>query len=188
MEEKPCRQCGVIFTAQKGRPFCSRGCYYQNLRERPKKEGVKYRMVTRPGHPIAPPGGVLPLSRVTLYDKIGPGPHSCNWCEREVTWEAERYSPEALLADHLNHDPSDDRPENLVAACNACNAHRRKDGDAPPIGESEKTVIRGGRKTRAVELFCQICANPFLVNPAEFNTGRGRTCSRSCARPLPRRS
>lgn len=175
----------MIFTPRhRGRPnpFCSSPCYGKNLSKRPKKEGVERRMVTRRDHPIAPPSGVISCARVTLYEKLGPGEHPCNWCGVALTWHPEsRYSPNALLADHLNHDPTDDEAGNLVASCNACNGHRRRRGDSKLISSKEPTVLRGGKPTRAVERRCNICGDLILIAWADLKHPMGgRFCSPSC--------
>lgn len=185
MEPRPCKQCGAIFTpTQNGRPYCSRPCYWESKRGKPRKEGVKYRMTTQPDHPLAPPSGVLAVARIVLYAKLGPGAQACKWCDTPLRWKAPRYAEDALIVDHLNHDPSDDSPENLAPSCNACNGHRRKNGDSPSIGSDERSTTWGNTVTRAITRFCNHCGAEFSTIPAELRRGgnRGRFCSRSCAR------
>jgi len=55
--------------------------------------------------------------RKVMYDMLGPGPQTCFWCGVTLEW------PEAVV-DHLNEDKQDNRPENLVVACNNCNRAR----------------------------------------------------------------
>jgi hypothetical protein len=120
-----------------------------------------------------------------LFEKIGPGPHLCHWCDKPVTWRVRsdtRLRRDDLVADHLNWNINDDSPDNLVASCPVCNAHRTRKQDSRLITEDELTVMWGGQRTRAVERFCNICGNAFLTIPAEVKKGRGRFCSRSCAR------
>lgn len=145
-------------------------------------------MRTAKSHPVAPPSGVAPIARIVLWDKIGPGPHACHWCGGEVQWTtAGPYAPAALLADHLDWDPTNDVPENLVPSCNPCNAHRRKNGQARIIKDGELKTLWGGCVTRAVERHCETCGSRFLTIPAEVKKGKGRFCCRSCARRAPRR-
>lgn len=187
MKPIPCRICRKTFTpTQSGRFYCSRECYYESKRG-PRKENVQYRMVTVKGHPIAPPGGVLPVARVVLYDKLGPGPHPCHWCSNPVQWRPEdRYAKDALMADHLDWNATNDAPENLVPSCNACNGHRRSSGGSQLIEDGELWVRRGRTRTRAVQRNCEYCGGHFLTIPAEIRNGKGRFCSRSCARRTPR--
>lgn len=182
-----CGTCGIAFAPRRGREskYCSRTCYAESLRGT-KVDGVAHRTRTLKGHPIAPPCGVLAVARINLYEKIGPGPHACNWCGIEVDWNRGRHAPGNLIADHLNWDATDDAPGNLVASCNLCNTHRHAHG-AGLIGAEEPTVIWGGSSTRAVERACEYCGSAFLTIPAEVKKGKGRFCSRSCARRAPRR-
>lgn len=141
-----------------------------------------------PDHPIAPSSGVIAVSRLVLYDKIGPGTHPCHWCDRSVSWQAGGGPGTAgnLLADHLNWDVSDDRPENLVPSCNHCNAHRTSTGARRPLEAGEQTVVWSGARTRAIERVCEHCGTTFLIPPSATKRGRGRFCSRSCARSQPK--
>jgi 5-methylcytosine-specific restriction endonuclease McrA len=55
--------------------------------------------------------------RRVFYDHNGSGPFNCHWCQKLVTWEG-------MHVDHVNAVRDDNRVENLVAACPACN-HKR---------------------------------------------------------------
>lgn len=96
-----------------------------DLKVTPRKAGgltdAGYVWVLDPTHPLAK-GGRVYLHRKVLYDLIGPGPHQCRWCERDVTWGGMRDG--GLVADHLDGDKSNNEPENLVPACNPCNTLR----------------------------------------------------------------
>lgn len=83
----------------------------------------RYRVIVAKGHPLAYSGGRAYEHRVVLYDQIGPGPHECHWCGKSVDWLPKGDQAE-LQPDHLNNDGGDNRPENLVPACRACNAAR----------------------------------------------------------------
>jgi hypothetical protein len=82
-----------------------------------------YRLITAPDHPLANPRGRVYEHRQVLYDRIGPGVHLCHWCRQRVAWLR---CPGAcrLYVDHLNDIRDDNRPENLVPACNYCNTAR----------------------------------------------------------------
>jgi hypothetical protein len=183
-----CETCGESFTPQHpNRPgrFCSLACYHAAGRP-PRKAKVKHRMRAAGGHPIAPPSGVVAVARLVLYDKIGPGAHPCHWCERTVRWVAGGPgAPGALLVDHLDHDATNDTPENLVPSCIGCNGHRRRKGDSPRLAADELTMIWSGTRVRAVARHCNFCGQRFLTIPAEVRSGKGRYCSRSCARRGP---
>lgn len=184
-----CENCGGPITKRyPNRPnrFCSRACY--NAVGRPKhKADVANRMVRMPSHPLAPPSGIFAVARVVLYDKIGSDEQACHWCQKPIRWENGR-GPDAIVVDHLDWNPANDAPDNLVPSCRICNAQRtRQAGGSKLITLGEPTVLRRGRPTRAVTLYCQVCGSEFLTAPAELNSGRGRTCSRSCARKLPRK-
>jgi len=140
-------------------------------------------------HPIAPPGGITLISRIVLYDKIGPGEHPCHWCNTPVRWivGGGPATPGSLLADHLDHDRANDAADNLVPSCNRCNAHRTKRGGRAPLRDDELTMIWSGVRTRAVERVCESCGGSFLTIPAQVKKGRGRFCSQSCARHAPRK-
>lgn len=140
------------------------------------------------GHPLAPPSGLVAVARLVLWDKIGPGAHACHWCGKQVRWTpGDPYAADALIADHLDWDATNDAPENLVPSCNPCNGHRRKSGNAGIINPDESTVMRTGGRTRAIQRACETCGATFLTIPAEVRKGKGRFCSRSCARRAPRR-
>lgn len=185
MKPRDCRNCGKTFTplgTSGERPFCSRACYWSSLRGI-RVEGTKHRTETRRGHPIAPRGGVTARARFVLYDEIGPGPHPCHWCGKEVNWTpGKAFAPSALHVDHLDWDAANDDAGNLVPSCNSCNSHRRNTGTSAPLQPGEPTVMRGGRPTRAVIRQCERCGEEFPALPADIRKGKGRFCSRSCAR------
>ncbi len=188
--ERDCESCGRRFSTAaaiarlgSGR-FCSRECFALHRRGRHLKDGVKHRLRRAAGHPLAPPSGIVAISRLALYDRIGPGTHPCHWCSTPVTWIVGTgvRDQRALLADHLDHDATNDEPDNLVAACNACNAHRRRTGDTN-IRPGDPVVIRAdGKPVRAIERSCEYCGAAFLAAASQVKSGKGRFCSRSCAR------
>lgn len=109
---------------------------------RPSPEGARkvhpskgYVEVKKTGHPLARAGWVAE-HRMVLFDAIGPGPHLCHWCGCEVVWGKN------LHADHLDHARANNTPENLVAACGACNSTRWKPGPHPALGGGSKMMGR----------------------------------------------
>jgi len=192
--EKPqsrnCENCGGSFTprptATRPGRFCSTACYHASGAPRGKKlDRVKaQRMRSAPGHPIAPPGGVVAVARLVLYDKIGPGSHPCHWCDESVRWivGCGPGEPGTLIADHLDWDRNNDNPENLVASCHRCNVNRTRTGKGRSIADDELTVSRTRGRTRAIKRNCEFCNEQFLTIPATVRAGKGRFCSRSCAR------
>jgi hypothetical protein len=143
-----------------------------------------------PEHPLAPPSGDVAVCRLVLYEKIGVGPHACQWCDKAVDWmPGEWTDPAALVADHLDWDIHNNDPANLVPSCRVCNAHRVEGGGRAPIREDELFVTNAnGSRSRAVSRFCVICGTPFVARVSQVKIGRALYCSRSCARTGPRRS
>lgn len=76
--------------------------------------GDGYRRVYAPRHPLAAKDGRVLEHRKVLYDQLGPGPHPCARCGRSLEWTQ-------IDVDHINADPSDNRPENLQVCCAKCN-------------------------------------------------------------------
>jgi hypothetical protein len=83
-----------------------------------------YIEVRRPGHPLARKDRAL-LHRIVLWDRIGPGPHPCNWCGRSVDWSY-GLTGDVLVADHLDHDTANNDSANLVPSCHPCNSARHR--------------------------------------------------------------
>lgn len=190
-----CETCGGQFRThgsqtKRGRgKYCSRRCYYDSQR-RIRKESLARRMRKAKGHPIAPPSGTVAVARLVLYDKIGPGRHPCHWCGDPIEWLTGQSQPGAIFADHVDFDPANDDPSNLVPSCNVCNAHRQQSGKRALIAGDEPIVYVNGRRRRAVGRTCEYCGEAFLA-PASVllptQNGKGRFCSRSCARRRPRK-
>lgn len=182
-----CEKCGAEFKPRhrnRANRFCSTACY--NASGRPdrkfKTDGQRMRRV--PSHPLAPPSGTVAECRLVLYDKIGGGSHPCRWCEKVVTWmPGAKNHPDALVADHLDWDKHNNVPENLVASCRICNAHRTRDGDRRLILADELIIIESdGGRHRATQRECEHCGQEFLARISAVRAGKGRFCSRSCAR------
>src|SRR5882762_813129 len=81
-----------------------------------------YHEVTRHGHPLADERGRVLAHRALLYDKIGPGPHRCHWCQAEIEWLRDLSDPRMLVVDHLDYDKQNNAEENLMAVCHPCNS------------------------------------------------------------------
>jgi hypothetical protein len=85
--------------------------------------GRKYLMRYAPTHPLAKKNGKVYAHRLVLFNAIGWGPHACHWCGTRVEWVAKGEQYE-LQPDHLNNIGNDNRLENLVPSCRACNTAR----------------------------------------------------------------
>lgn len=176
-----CENCGLTFqpkrTSRVGK-FCSITCFYAVGPVGPRKATVKrQRGRTVRGHPIAPSSGVVAVSRLTLYEHLGPGPHRCHWCGTSVDWRpGGPGAPDALIVDHLDWDTNNDALENLVPACNACNSKRAAPGKRQKIADGEPTTRVGRYRTRLVEKDCAGCGQPFLSVPSK----QRKYCSRAC--------
>lgn len=182
--QRDCEYCGEAFSrppSQLGQ-FCSARCAYAARR---KTVTAYRRMRYLPTHPLAGSTGLVSDARVVLYEKVGPGWHRCHWCEARIRWVVgtRGNARDSLIADHVDSNPLNDDPANLVPSCGPCNGSR-----ARVIKPSEDYVVRkDGSKTRATRRICLICGSQFLVATAQLRTpGTGLCCSRSCARRLPR--
>ncbi len=84
----------------------------------------------------------------------------------------------SLIADHLDSDELNDAPDNIVPACGRCNGTRTQQ-----IKPDETFVVRpNGTRTRAISRACEQCGSAFNVPPSYVRNGKGRFCSRGCAR------
>lgn len=185
--ELRCAYCSAPFKPRDKRSkYCSLACY--KSAPRPKRDAVAHRSVRAPGHPVAPPSGITYAARIVLYNRIGPGSHPCHWCGRAVTWRpGGGLKADALIVDHLDFDPANDDVENLAPSCNICNRHRLRNGGRAPIKDGELFLLNSyGDRTRAIEKTCERCGEPFIARVSQIKIGRGRFCSRSCARSSPR--
>lgn len=143
---------------------------------------ARYRYIQSPDHPLATGKGSVAEHRLVLYEKIGPGPHPCHWCQAPVDWlPGERTAAGALTADHVDNDSRNNAPENLVPSCHRCNSIRQLE-DLVSDDELWITMTGNRGRHRAVERFCEQCGARFLALAAEKRPNRGRFCSRGCAR------
>lgn len=171
-----CETCECVFEPKRWKSgrFCSGQCYWARGPDASRK-GTSGRITTAWDHPLAPRTGRVAYSRLVLYDKIGPGPHPCHWCGKLVNW-TKGIKSNGLIADHLDWDPLNDEPDNLVPACNSCNVRRAAPGRRGAIQPDEPTVLTGGFRTRAVERQCEMCGKAFVA----AKSATGRFCSREC--------
>lgn len=91
-----------------------------------------YRFLTMEyDHPLATTGSVVMEHRKVLFDTIGPGPHECHWNETygcgRISLEWGGLQGDSLCVDHLDHDRTNNAPENLVPSCIACNLRRGRE-------------------------------------------------------------
>lgn len=72
-----------------------------------------------PGHPLATDGAprYVYQHRRVYYEANGGGPFSCHHCGKVVSWSD-------MHVDHLDDDPANNEPPNLVASCPTCNQRR----------------------------------------------------------------
>lgn len=94
-----------------------------------------------PGHPLAfgrRRAATIGAHRVILYEEIGEGPHKCHWCSVILVWAPPRAvlseGTHRLIVDHLDGNPINNSPKNLVPACSRCNILR----STPNVGRKRK--------------------------------------------------
>lgn len=112
-----------------------------------------------PTHPLATKNGKVSVSRMVLFDKIGPVGAPCHWCHDPLLWSGD------LVADHLDSDPTNNDAGNLVPSCRGCNANR---DDGTGHGRRDLTP-----KT------CPQCGGAFVA--LRENHERQECCSRACS-------
>lgn len=84
--------------------------------------------------------------RMVFFKKAGQGPMPCHWCGKVLfRMRGVRYHPDKILVDHLNRIRHDNRPENLVAACQRCNV-TRTDATIPFLAQTLQSKSRGARR------------------------------------------
>lgn len=71
----------------------------------------------QPGHPLATAEGRVLEHRQVAFAKCGGVCPACYWCCKKLEWAS-------AVVDHLNDEKDDNRPDNLVVACNGCNRAR----------------------------------------------------------------
>jgi hypothetical protein len=96
-------------------------------------------------HPLAWEGGWVHTHRWVLYEKIGPGSHTCHWCGCELEWGGT--GRRALVADHVDGVKLNNDPTNLVASCRPCNLTRETPRVCQLLGcNASLEGMRRGRK------------------------------------------
>jgi hypothetical protein len=84
-----------------------------------------YRLVSRPGHPLAQADRYVPEHRLVLWESLAGADAPCHWCAEPVSWALkwprDRW---ALVVDHLDGDKLNNDIGNLVPSCNPCNSTR----------------------------------------------------------------
>lgn len=172
-----CDTCGISYTRPPSQigSFCSKACAYV-ARTKPLEERVaKYRMMYRPGHPLAVNSPYIPEHRVLLWEKLGSGPQRCHYCSKTVLWLPGGHTKvDALVTDHIDRDTSNNSFENLVPACHSCNM---KNTDRSICNNEPHYFDKQGKRHRAYTRPCGKCEKIFTTS-ANF---MGRFCSRNCA-------
>lgn len=192
MKTVECDHCGASFErypsqiAKSRRHYCDPECRAKGMRK--DEVATRYRMVNvGTSHPLAGVSGVIPEHRLLVFDAIGQGPHPCRWCGGEVDWLPGQHTGDgALVVDHINGDPKDNRIENLAASCHTCNSARRH--DRVKDDEVWVTVKSTGNRTRALLRNCRTCGGEFKVTPSQVRSKKngGTYCSRECMYRRPR--
>lgn len=80
-----------------------------------------------PNHPLSTFKGTIPYHRYVLYESLGKSDGAkCHWCGYLLPWKTSlmHASVHVINADHLDNDPANNDPDNLVPACHWCNANR----------------------------------------------------------------
>jgi len=93
-----------------------------------KKNKNYYRLGNAHAHPISDSNGCLPYHRWILFEKLlCPAVSRCHWCEYILPWKHCGVKDSMYLivnCDHLDKDPYNNSPSNLVPACFWCNMNR----------------------------------------------------------------
>jgi hypothetical protein len=84
----------------------------------------RYLTLYDPEHPLASSEGYVGVHRAMFYATSGAGPHKCVWCGRTLRFGRFAGDRDNLVVDHLDGDPTNNFPANLVPACWVCNLLR----------------------------------------------------------------
>ena len=142
---------------------------------------MKYKEIYLPTHPLADKQGKVFEHRMVLSEKLGLGDHPCHWCSKILSWHVHGWEHDALCTDHIDENPLNNHPENLVASCRGCNALRGRSGHSIQSGELFFTHKNGTRQ-RAETRICRTCQTLFLsiISRGKKDGIRGQYCSRPC--------
>lgn len=132
-------------------------------------------------HPLRPARSTYVYKhRIVLWEKIGSGAHPCHHCGCTVTWSpGERTRTGSLVVDHLDDNPRNNDPGNLVPSCHPCNQTRAARKNR--VRDDELFIVNAttGTRIRAVERNCEECGETFLAPPRK--TKQQKFCSRPCS-------
>ena len=120
--------------------------------------------------------------RAVMWDVLGAGPHLCHWCGRGLRW-GEGTGGDILSVDHLDRDPRNNDPTNLVPACMGCNAHRHHPFALVSDDEPYAVNPTKGTRQRGRECVCLTCGATFVRTHAALRNAKrnvGRYCSLPC--------
>lgn len=184
--ERECLQCGVMFEVRPRsgsypQKYCGIPC--ANLSMRKAKPSSRYAKSKVPeGHPLRDPHGQCMTHRVVLWEKIGPGEHSCHYCGTTVDWKPGEYlTATSLVAEHADGNTRNNDPANIVPACQKCNAKKMRRTVRPTIRPDEIHVVYAdGTRTRGEVRNCRACNKEFTVR-VNAGPGQGVCCSRKCS-------
>jgi hypothetical protein len=186
--ERKCLICGTPFTTYPSlnKRYCGRECFHISKRKAKLDSRYRYLHIGKEGHPLAPPNSAIHEHRVLLYDKIGPGAHPCHHCGATVTWMTSAGTTAgALVSDHLDRNPKNNNPENLVPSCQRCNI---LNSDRIVRDEENYRVISKGTRVRGERRTCATCGGSFVAWPSTAGRQRreGIYCSKACMYARPR--
>ncbi|WP_157876188.1 HNH endonuclease signature motif containing protein [Streptacidiphilus griseoplanus] len=137
-----------------------------------------------PGHPLVLKASYVPEHRFVLFEEIGPGRHPCNGCGEVVEWKpGGRTGKGVLIVDHVDRNPMNNAPDNLVPSCTRCNV---MNADRVVTDPENFRVVKGGTRLRGEQRNCEYCGGEFVTWSKNPGAGKGRFCSRSCACRKPR--
>jgi hypothetical protein len=128
LEEKPCQACGLLFRPRSSRQeYCTRDCSNaaHSIRmvgiKNPKyTRGTSYAKCFRTMRPIV-------LNRDNRRCVVCDAPESF----KTVTRLGKEQKRSTFHVHHINEDPSDNRPQNLITLCDNCHAVHHKSAQTP---------------------------------------------------------
>jgi len=185
---RECPICGAPFTTcpSLNQKYCGRTCFHISKRKATEDLATRYR-TTNVGrsHPLTLNADTVNEHRIILMKKIGPGTHPCHHCGEPVTWIVGGRTHEGVLVcDHLDRNPLNNDPSNLAPSCHRCNL---LNCDRAVRDDEDYRVIAKGSRVRGERRNCEQCGGSFVAWPSgKQDRGRGRFCSRSCARRAPK--